>query len=287
MTMSKWFRFSKDKPHKTTVFTGASVGASVGATALSLFAAGFFAVGLALHPLPAEAQDAPPFTVEADDILEWDQKKGTYRAKGNALAKQADQQIKAQELVASYDPENENRKITLIVATGDVEYKDGTSIAKGNRLTYDLAAETYLIEGNNAFVTGPNGIMRATKSIQLATTETKTRIITAKGAAQYVDSDGQSVDGETIIARLDETGALDVLDATEEVKVVAINGQIATGDTVTYSSKTSKALLTGNVEFTDNGSIMRGSRAEVDFDSGISRILSDGSGKRVSGTLKP
>jgi lipopolysaccharide export system protein LptA len=46
-------------------------------------------------------------------------------------------------------------------------------------------------------------------------------------------------------------------------------------------------LLTGNVEILDSGNVMRGSRAEVDFDSGISRILSDGSGKRVSGTLQP
>jgi lipopolysaccharide export system protein LptA len=62
---------------------------------------------------------------------------------------------------------------------------------------------------------------------------------------------------------------------------------VATGDAVTYDQKTSKALLTGNVEIIDSGNVMRGSRAEVDFDSGISRILSDGSGKRVSGTLQP
>jgi len=247
-------------------------------------------VGLALAFLvttPATAQQEAPFTVEADDLLEWNQEAGTYTARGNAIAKQAEQQIIANELVASYDPAQESRKITLIVATGQVEYQDGTSIARGSKLTYHVDTDIYLIEGAGAFVTGPNGTMRASKSIELVATDPKEQVITAQGTAQYVDSEGQTVEGETIVARLDEAGALDVLDATDKVKVVAVDGQIATGDAVTYSGKTEKALLTGNVEIVDAGNIMRGSRAEVDFGSGISRLLSGDAGQRVSGTLTP
>jgi lipopolysaccharide export system protein LptA len=129
--------------------------------------------------------------------------------------------------------------------------------------------------------------MRASKSIELLSPTPDKQLLTAIGAAQYTDAEGQIVEGETINAHLDADGALDVLDATDNVKVVSVNGQVATGDAVTYNQKTSKALLTGNVEILDSGNVMRGSRAEVDFDSGISRILSDGSGKRVSGTLQP
>jgi lipopolysaccharide export system protein LptA len=233
------------------------------------------------------AQENAPFTVEADELLEWDQTKGTYRATGNAVARQENQQIKAMELVASYDTNSESRKITLIVATGAVEYEDGTSTARGNKLTYYIDAERYLIEGAKSLVTGPNGTMRASKSIELLSPTPDKQLLTAIGAAQYTDAEGQIVEGETINAHLDADGALDVLDATDNVKVVSVNGQVATGDAVTYNQKTSKALLTGNVEILDSGNVMRGSRAEVDFDSGISRILSDGSGKRVSGTLQP
>ncbi len=235
----------------------------------------------------AIAQENEPFTIEADDFLEWNQNDGTYSASGNAIAQQSDQIIKGQKLVASYDPNGTDRDINLIVATGDVEYSDSTSTAKGAKLTYDLAKEVYLIEGKGAVVEGPNGSMRADKTIELLANDPEKQIITAVGAAQYTDAEGQIVEGETIIARLDADGALDVLDATQRVKVVSTDGKIATGDAVTYSNKTSKALLTGNVEIIDNGSILRGSRAEVDFDTGISRILSDGSGKRVSGTLQP
>ena len=235
----------------------------------------------------AVAQESAPFTVEADELLEWDQAKGTYRATGNAVARQEDQQIRAMELVASYDTSSESRKITLIVATGAVEYEDGTSTARGDKLTYYIDAERYLIEGAKSLVTGPNGTMRASKSIELLSPTPDKQLLTAIGTARYTDAEGQIVEGETINAHLDADGALDVLDAKDKVKVVSVNGQVATGDAVTYNQKTSKALLTGNVEILDSGNVMRGSRAEVDFDSGISRILSDGSGKRVSGTLQP
>ena len=112
-------------------------------------------------------------------------------------------------------------------------------------------------------------------------------MVIAIGAAKYTDTEGQVVEGETINAHLDANGALYTLDAAGNVRVLAVNGHVATGNKLSYDQKTSKALLTGNVEILDGGNVMRGSRAEVDFDSGISRILSDGSGKRVSGTLQP
>ena len=264
--------------------SGAAVKAKCLQVSLTLFLAALFFTPLSGQSI---AQEDTPFTVEADELLEWDQTKGTYSATGNAVAKQANKQIKAEELVASYDPDSESRKITLIVATGAVLYEDGTSTAKGDKLTYNIDAERYLIEGAKSFVTGPNGTMRASKSIELLSSTPDRQLLTAIGTAHYMDAEGQIVEGETINAHLDADGALDVLDAAGNVKVVAVNGQVATGDAGTYDRKTSKALLTGNVEIIDNGNVMRGSRAEVDFNSGISRILSDGSGKRVSGTLQP
>ena len=105
------------------------------AVALTLFLASIFIIPLSEKSI---AQEDTPLIVEADEVLEWDQTKGTYSATGNAVAKQAKQQIKAEELVASYDPDSESRKITLIVATGAVEYENGTSTVKGDKLTYDI-----------------------------------------------------------------------------------------------------------------------------------------------------
>ena len=235
----------------------------------------------------ASAQESTPMTVEANDLLEWNQNEGTYTAIGNAVATQGAAEIKANKLVASYDPASASRRIGTLVATGNVTYKNETATATGDRLVYNVDAETYLVEGNNAKVTGTNGTMTATQDIRYDAANPEAQMITANGSAVYVDAEGRSVAGEKIVALLGADGALQTLDADTNVKVISINGQIATGDAVAYNYTTSKALLTGNVEIIDGPSIMRGDRAEVDFDSGISRILSDGSGKRVSGVLNP
>jgi lipopolysaccharide export system protein LptA len=47
------------------------------------------------------------------------------------------------------------------------------------------------------------------------------------------------------------------------------------------------ANLDGNVEIIDQDNIMRGARAEVDFDKEISKIISGPTGKRVTGILTP
>ena len=41
------------------------------------------------------------------------------------------------------------------------------------------------------------------------------------------------------------------------------------------------------MEIIDRDNILRGARAEVEFDKEISRLLSDNSGKRVTGVLTP
>lgn len=233
----------------------------------------------------AWAQTTPPLKIEASEMLEWNQSEGTYLAVGDAHARQGEASISAESLQASYDPESESRRITLVVATGSVIYENETSTARGDRLVYNVGSETYLLEGKSAMVSGPNGTMQATKDINFDATNPDQQKLVAHGNAKYVDKQGRSVAGDEIIALLDANGELQQLDATRNVTVVSINGQTATGDAVTYDYGTSKALLTGNVEIIDGPSVMRGARAEVDFDSGISRILSDGSGKRVSGVL--
>ena len=47
------------------------------------------------------------------------------------------------------------------------------------------------------------------------------------------------------------------------------------------------ANLDGNVEIADKENIMRGARAEIDFDKEISKIISGTTGKRVTGILTP
>ena len=90
--------------------------------------------------------------------------------------------------------------------------------------------------------------------------------------------------GERVVAFLDE-GAIETIDAEGNAKVVTPNGIVATADRLDYGAATDRADLFGNVEIIDRDN-MRGGRAEVEFDKEISRLLSDNTGKRVTGVLR-
>ena len=241
---------------------------------------------LAALPTGAAAQDGTPLTIEADDVLEWNQTDGIYTAKGNAVAIQGTTEIRGNLLEATYDPDSEERDIETVTATGNVSYRDDASRASGSKLIYSIAARDYRVDGPDAVVSGSRGTITADTSIDLDTRADETQKMTAIGDAVYKDSDGRVFAGNLLNAYFAEDGSLTSIDAEGDVKVTSANGREATGDAATYDAGAEFATVTGNVEIIDSGSRMRGGRAEIDLKTGNSRMLSTGSGGRVSGVLQ-
>ena len=77
------------------------------------------AVAAFLFSGAALAQDSEPMTVEADDLLEWNQTEGIYTATGNAVAVQGTRTIRGDVLVARYDPDAETQDIDCLLYTSD------------------------------------------------------------------------------------------------------------------------------------------------------------------------
>ena len=250
---------------------------------------------ISLSPSPAFAEaanktnaaDTSPITIEAEEFLEWNQNEGTYTAKGEAFVQQSETSIKAAHIIARYDTNSETRSINHFIATGDVTYVEGENTAKGDQLDYDLTANFYFLTGENASVEGPRGKMTATKSITYDAAEDANRKVTATGKARYKSDDGRMVFGDKLIAYIAADGTLKTVSAFDNTKVITANGTEATADKLTYVANTALANLDGNVEIIDNENIMRGDKANIDFDREISRIISSPGGKRVSGTLTP
>lgn len=232
----------------------------------------------------ADSQNAP-VTIEASAFLEWDQNKGLYIAEGAAVAAQRDTRISADRLEASYDPKSEDRDIEKMIAIGGVSFVDGQNTATGSRLVYDIRSSIYSVFGKNAKITSPSGVMTATNKIVYNESNPAKALINGVGGAHYTANDGRIVAGNEIIAITNEAGDMQTLDAFGNAYVRTIDNQTATGDKVHYDFNTSIAILTGNVELIEGSNVMRGSRAEVDFNSGISRLLSDGQGGRVTGVM--
>lgn len=84
---------------------------------------------------------------------------------------------------------------------------------------------------------------------------------------------------------LGETDEIDTVTATGNVYVRQQDGKEAFSQTGFYSAVTGKALLTGDVKIIDGESVLNGQKAEIDFNSGISRLLAGENSGRVTGTL--
>lgn len=245
----------------------------------------FLAISALLTAGPAFAQSAEPLTVEADDLLEWNQTDGTYTATGNAVAIQGARTIRGDVLVATYNPDSETQDIELVTATGNVAFKDNETDASGGKLIYKIAEQDYRVDGPKARVSGARGTVTANNTIILETAEDEAQTMTARGNAVYRDSTGRVFAGNLLIALFDKEGSLQTINAEGAVTVTTEAGRKANGDAATYDALSEQATLTGNVVIIDGASEMRGGRAEVDFKSGNSRMLSAGSGGRVSGVL--
>ena len=226
-----------------------------------------------------------PITIEANEYLEWNQTDGTYTAQGDAYVEQGQTNISANRIIANYAIQGETRDITQVTATGLVTYIERQNIAKGDKLEYDLTGDLYILTGENVSVTGPKGTMTATKSIAYDSTDNDYRKVTAIGKAHYKNSDGRNVFGDKLIAYIGADGTLKTIDAFDNTKVITAQGTVATADKLNYVASTSMANLDGNVEITDKANVMRGARAEVDFEKEISKIVSGPTGKRVTGIL--
>ena len=243
------------------------------------------AVAAFLFSGAALAQDSEPMTVEADDLLEWNQTEGIYTATGNAVAVQGTRTIRGDVLVARYDPDAETQDIDVVTATGDVSFEDETTEAMGSKLVYNIANQDYSVDGPNARVSGRRGVITADRLITLQTADDESQTMTARGNAVYRDSTGRVFAGNLLIALFDSDGNLQTIDAKGDVTVTTEAGRRAEGDAANYSALTEQATLTGNVVIVDGESTMSGGRAEVDFKYGNSRMLSSGEGGRVSGIL--
>lgn len=237
------------------------------------------------HPALAQSKQSSPVSIEATVSLEWDQTKGVYIAIGDAVVEQDDKRLKADEIIARYDSSSNSRKLTDVSATGSVVFIDGNNVARGAKLDYRIGDETYYLSGPKAIVTSPRGVMTATDSITYNSNNIINKQVIALGVASYKDDNGRVIEGERVVAFLDEEGTIETIHAEGNAKVVTPKGIVATADRLDYVAATDRADLFGNVEIIDRDNIMRGARAEVEFDKEISRLLSDDTGKRVSGVL--
>lgn len=226
--------------------------------------------------LPNQARQQP-IEINADQGIEWQQEQQVYIAHGNASARQGDVTVYADTLSAWYRKgETGGTQFWRIDADGHVRIVSPQQTAYGAKGVYDVT----------------NGILVLTGSPRL---ETETDRITARDSLEFWEQKSMAVArGDAIAVREDKRLRADVLtglfvkgkdgksrlDRVEAFDNVVISSptEIVRGKRGVYDVNTGIAVLRGSVKITRGTDQLNGEVAEVNMNTGVSRMLSGQAG---------
>ncbi len=233
-------------------------------------------------------EDGGPIEIFADNGIEWLQGENIFVARGNARAVRGEVIVDSDILRAYYRDNGGNTEIWRLDAEGSVEIKSPTETAYGDLAIYDVINGVLVLRGGDVrFVAGEDTI---TARDQIEYWETK-QIAVARGNAVAVRGD-KTLMAEVLVAnfRRNDQGSTDIhrVDAYDNVTIVTTQ-ETATSDRGVYQVASGVTTLTGNVKITRGQNILTGCKAEVNLNTGTSKMFACESqtGERVQGTLIP
>lgn len=234
--------------------------------------------------LPGQDRNTP-IEIYADEGIEWQQKSQAYIARGNARAVQGEVTIFGDVLIAYYRklPQG-GTQIWRMDATGNVRIVSPEQTAYGAKAVYGVESGVLVMTGKPLLVT-------------------KTDRITARDSLEYWEKRSMAVArGNAIAVRGDKRLRADVLTAyfvkgkdgkSEMRRIDAFDNVLISSPTEivrarrgVYNVKTGIVVATGSVKITRGQDQLNGQAAEINLNTGISRMLSGGAG-RVHGIFQP
>ena len=229
-----------------------------------------------------------PIEIDADNGIEWQQDGLVFVARGNARAIRGDVSVLADELRAYYRQTNDgSTEIWRLDAIGTVRIKSAEGTAYGDKALYDVDNSILTITGKNLkLVSGEDWL---TANDQLEYWETK-QMAVARGNAVAKRAD-KKLNANVLAAyfhknKKGETGIYRI-DAFDDVKIKTAKDE-ATSDRGVYNVESGIATLTGSVEIIRDNNVLNGCSADVDLNTGVSRLHSCATGSgRVKGRFRP
>ena len=254
-------------------------------TALALATALLPSGPAAAQGLLGIGQGQMPLEINADQGIEWRRDQNIYVASGNARASRGELELFADELTAHYrDAPDGSSEIYKITASGNVRIVSPSERAQGDRGAYDVDNGVVVLLGENLRLTTPDEVITARDSLEYW--EQK-QMAVARGEAQAARND-RRISADVLAAHFQpgsgETLELQRIEAYGNVEVQT-DRDYARGNRGTYFADRELATLQGAVKITRGENQMNGDYAEVDLATGVSRLLSSGSG--VKGMILP
>ena len=236
------------------------------------------------EPKTIPIQSDKPIEVYAHEGIEWDQNAGTYIARGNARAIQGDITSYGNVLTARYRKVADGgSEIWRLDADGKVRIESPKGTVYGDKAVYDMDTSILVVTGNN---------------LKLVTAK---ETVTARDSLEYWQLKDMFVARGNALAILEERKIKAYIltahwrkDENQESKVYRVDAfgsvlittptDIARGDKGVYFVDTGIATLTGSVKITRDDNQLNGEIAEINMNTGVSRILA---GAKKDGESKP
>ena len=248
-----------------------------------------------LWAAPGAAQQATTggnsaLQINADNGIEWRRDELVYIARGNAVATREDLTVSADRLLAFYREVAGETEFYRIEAHGNVVVvMPEDDVAYGDHGVYYSDRKVAVLTGDNLRLDMAGGdVVRARDSLEYWEDFEGRPVAVARGDAS-MQSDTDLIEADTLTASFTEDvqgeRVLDRVDAIGNVRIRTPN-EFAVGNEGIYYAIDDRAVLAGDVKITQGPNQLNGDRAEVDFETGISRLL-PGSGTRVQGLLVP
>lgn len=232
-----------------------------------------------------------PIEIEADNGIEWQRANNLYVARGNAKAVQGGVTVEGDELIAYYRPgEGGGNDIYRIDAVGSVRISSDQEAATGDKAVYDVNNGILVITGREMRLDTAQDTIIARDSLEYYQNR---NMAVARGDALAIRGD-RRLRADVLTAHFAEQGSgrpdagarMERIEAYGNV-YVSTPTDVVLADRGTYNLSSGIARVTGDVRVTRGETQLNGDVAEVNFNTGNSRLLSsDGSG-RVKGLFQP
>lgn len=251
-----------------------------------------------LNPLGNMGVSDQPLELESDKGLELHQDRQMIVARGNVIVRQADVKLRADIVSASYREIDGRRTVHRVDALGNVVITTGKERLTGEHATYDLERELFLMQGRNLRIEAEQQTVTAEDRLEYWGREK--RAIARGEATAIQNSDNTRLRADVIQAQLaPRDGAVPAAENAQGAEALALNlvqawghvvikteNEIVEGDKGTYDAIERIATLEGNVVITRGKNQLRGAKAVVNLETGVSRLVA-APGERVRSVFYP
>ena len=240
-----------------------------------------FFSGIVLCLFSLNSAVAENIEIEASGFLEWNQEDKSYKAIGNAVASQGARSIKADEIIAFYESE-EDRDIIRIEAAGNVNFADSNNSGYSEKLIYEMDTQNVSLAGNKSQFKSIKFTAKASKIIQF--NQENGKLLLKKDAVISIGGN-RSIEAQQIEILLTDTGEVRTIKASEVVKLVEESGRIALSNEAFYEAASGNMKLKDSVQIIDGENHLKGDNAIINLETGYSKIFAGKKTNRVSGKL--